>query len=426
MARMISTSTYTAPSQAATLKALAQRQEEYSNAAAKAAQMRQIANPWQGAAQLMEVFSNNLNAGRAERQEAEGRQKFAQLLSGVDPTQGATPEQIQQMYTLDPDQGALYAADAMKLIRDRQAAQAARSEKIADQGTQFANQRTLKQMEIDAAAAKVDQWSPDPKDPNVQVNSRTGERRLLDSTPDAKWAPDPADPNVQVNQTTGERKLLDATPQAAWEIDPTNPKLQINKTTGERKPLMGNAGAGTDRKALWDTQDTYVNTTTTQNQLKRARDLLTEGINTGYTSGARTAWGAAGLPGGDEGAANRTKEYNSIMNQEAILAMSDILKGATSNQEMTAFVNNMNDPTLDPVTKGRMIDTMLAKVGSYGELQRQRITELGGEVPAPVTPLTSDKVEAELQQARDAIAKGAPAELVKKRLSERGVDPGKL
>jgi hypothetical protein len=114
------------------------------------------------------------------------------------------------------------------------------------------------------------------------------------------------------------------------------------------------------------------------------------------------------------------------MNQEAILAMSDILKGATSNQEMTAFVNNMNDPTLDPVTKGRMIDTMLAKVGSYGELQRQRITELGGEVPAPVTPLTSDKVEAELQQARDAIAKGAPAELVKKRLSERGVDPGKL
>ncbi|HSC81964.1 MAG TPA: hypothetical protein VLC08_16535, partial [Chitinolyticbacter sp.] len=150
MARMISTSTYTAPSQAATIKALQQRAEEHANAAAKAAQMRQIGSPWQGAAQLMEVFSNNFNAGRAERQEAEGRQKFAQLLSGVDPTGGATPEQIQQMYTLDPDQGSLYAADAMKVVRDRQAAEAARQREDA-----LALQKHNQALEIEREKARL-------------------------------------------------------------------------------------------------------------------------------------------------------------------------------------------------------------------------------------------------------------------------------
>jgi hypothetical protein len=252
MARMISTSTYTAPSQAATLKALAQRQEEYSNAAAKAAQMRQIANPWQGAAQLMEVFSNNLNAGRAERQEAEGRQKFAQLLSGVDPTQGATPEQIQQMYTLDPDQGALYAADAMKLIRDRQAAQTARSEKIADQGTQFANQRTLKQMEIDAANAREGvkaptvvelyddkgrpykaTWDPVAKTYTPQGGSKAQSEQIRRPTEQeiSEWNLPPDKPHKMVSKDGGQSWAPEAIGGGGVTVNTGTPKLTEGQAT---------------------------------------------------------------------------------------------------------------------------------------------------------------------------------------------------
>jgi hypothetical protein len=160
--------------------------------------------------------------------------------------------------------------------------------------------------------------------------------------------------------------------------------------------------------------------------LNQAKTYLDQGINWGYTAGAQTL---AGQTMGSEEAkarADRTKDYNSIMNQEAIAAMSTQLKGATSNLELAEFIKNMNDPTIDPTIKAKQIDRMLAKARAFNELQRQRIGELGGDVPQTRPQLTPEAEAELLDGARKAIAAGADADLVKKRLTEKGGDPGKL
>jgi hypothetical protein len=104
----------------------------------------------------------------------------------------------------------------------------------------------------------------------------------------------------------------------------------------------------------------------------------------------------AGGPGGDEAMGARTKEYNAIMNHEAILAMSNALKGATTDTEMNKFIEIMNDATIPADVKARQIDVMLARVDAFQKLQGERITTLGGTVPelnrpeaAPAAPEAS-------------------------------------
>ena len=211
--------------------------------------------------------------------------------------------------------------------------------------------------------------------------------------------------------------------------DPKTPEAAALRDQAMKKAtaIPTPAGVNADRKALWGQQDEYVGTAQTIQQLQRAAQLLHEGIATGYTAGGRTYLGNAGLTGDAEKAmADRTKEFNSIMNQQAITAMSQQLKGATTDTEMARFMANMNDPSLAPEVKARQIEAMVARAQAHQELQAQRIKDLGGEVTGPA-PAVDPAVEATtLQDARDAIAKGAPAAMVKKRLVDQGIDPGKL
>lgn len=117
MVTIASTTKRTSPYDAMTIKALQQRQLDLARQTAETAAPREIASPWQGVAQLAQSAFSGIREQQAATAEGDKRQQLAQLLAGVDPTKGATPEQIGQLGALDPEQ-AKWQADRGATISD--------------------------------------------------------------------------------------------------------------------------------------------------------------------------------------------------------------------------------------------------------------------------------------------------------------------
>lgn len=99
------------PTGGMTIDALRARQLALQRAAPEAP--AQIASPWQGAAYMANVFANSQQQKQAVAEEAAGRQKLAQLIGGIDMTAGATPQQMADIGSLDPDMETRLLSDAM-------------------------------------------------------------------------------------------------------------------------------------------------------------------------------------------------------------------------------------------------------------------------------------------------------------------------
>lgn len=407
MARIASTTSAGVPTgPAMTLDALMLRAKQVAAAGSRINADRPMISPWQGAAYMGDVLANKINQGRADAAVAEGRQGLSEAMAGISP-EGPTSDQIAQVSQYDPDMGMQLwrmAAEAMQSRRARQ-------QQLADR---------------DAGWAHDARVTDDKRlyDEHQLIGKRVYEQ--ADQIADEKRATDAQIAQEQraadLPQSTSAKVLADF--QKGHFGDPTSPEAQALRDDAlEKANAITGAGLASERKALWEMQDEYINSTAAVSQLQKARGLLDEGINWGYTAGAQTM-ADQGL-GMDPDRANRTKEYDAIMNQEAIAAMSQALKGATTDTEMAEFIKNMNNPTLDPKVKRNQIDAMIAKAQARNEQQAARITSLNGTLPKVNMP---DPVAEEktLQDARDAIAKGAPAELVRKRLVDKGFDPGKL
>lgn len=163
-----------------TLDALMARQKELAE--------RQALNQQQGAttipgglAQMSNALFTGLAQRKAQTQEAESRQALAQLLSGISPETGATPEQWGQAYSIDPQLGATLMTGA------QQARQAAR------------------QAELQAANRVEDRnWRVEDRE-DIQAAAAEG-RAIWDDIP----APEGSKPGqlYQRNRTTGETKVV--------------------------------------------------------------------------------------------------------------------------------------------------------------------------------------------------------------------------
>lgn len=438
MARTVSFSPY----QGDTIKALQARQQDLAKVQ-PLIPTRSIVNPVQGFASVVDQLANEINMARAKRDEHAATQGMAQLMSSFGD-QGPSQEQIGAMAAFDPE----VAVDLLK-TRQQTLAEQARlkaqqefqtGERVA--GEQFqagqtqagythegqVDTRELEQQkaaEARAAATKAtetqatyahegevdtreleQQKAKEARDLQAKLDEEARSAQTKAAEPQSAAAKAYADYNAGRFGTVGTPEAMKARDDAARAGRP--------EVTAQ------------DRKALYDQQDAYVESQSAIGNLKEASTLLKQGVNWGMTAGLQTTYGAAGGPGGDEARAQRTKRYNQIMNASAIAAMSQQLKGATSNQEMTEFIKNLNDPTIDPTIKGQMVDRMLAKAATYQELQRGRIKELGGDPPELQQPPAAGDEAALLKGAQDAIDRGADRALVIKRLIEKGVDPAKL
>lgn len=171
-------------------------------------------------------------------------------------------------------------------------------------------------------------------------------------------------------------------------INKRNP-TQMLPVGGLAKSNADNLSSG-DKKAIRDAEDEIPNIKQTQDILKRALELNPQTF-TGWTAGP-LGWLGTALPEGtpfdiddavskgliDRDAATATREWQQLMNKEAITAMSNTLKGATTNFELQEFVKILSDPSTPTLVRKRTIDRMLKLAQDQEKIYNDRINEMRG------------------------------------------------
>jgi len=160
---------------------------------------------------------------------------------------------------------------------------------------------------------------------------------------------------------------------AVDEADPTN-KVKI----GDNKKGDTRASA-TELKQLWASEDELPILDNTIDSLQVARELNKKTF-TGWTAGTR-GWIGTAIPGAenvgiDPEAAKATREFGQIMSLEAIKAMSETLKGATTDRELAQFVEILADPSTPPTIRERTIDRMISLAEKVRTNKYNRVQEL--------------------------------------------------
>jgi hypothetical protein len=108
---VVSTTSYSDPLRAMTIKALQERQQALQQ---DVPQMPSMLSPWQGVSYALDKFMHGLQEGRTQRAEIAAEQGRAALMGQIDPTTGATEQQIGQMGQYDPEMMTTLWADRAK------------------------------------------------------------------------------------------------------------------------------------------------------------------------------------------------------------------------------------------------------------------------------------------------------------------------
>lgn len=169
--------------------------------------------------------------------------------------------------------------------------------------------------------------------------------------------------------------------------DQTTGQEQVVEWTGsEWKPLGGKKAKGdsrssaTELKELWQSEDEIPALDGTISSLNRALELNKKTF-TGVTAGVR-GWAGTAIPGAgmvmDPNAAAATREFGQIMSLEAIKSMAETLKGATTDTELSQFVEILADPSTPPDIRERTITRMMTLAERQKAIKMQRVNELRG------------------------------------------------
>lgn len=185
--------------------------------------------------------------------------------------------------------------------------------------------------------------------------------------------------------------------------------------------------SATDKRAIFEAEDTVPQLQGTIENLSRALDLNSKTF-TGYGAGIKADIGTKMPMGGnlvDKTKARDTSEWQKIMGPEALTQMASTLKGATTDFELRKFIDMLGDPATDPQVRKGVIERMKRLAERKLQLQQGRVRDLrGGSYFKPEGQ--GQQQSGALDQARDAIERGAPRDAVIKRLRENGVDPAGL
>jgi hypothetical protein len=271
-------------------------------------------------------------------------------------------------------------------------------------------------------------------------------RRQFDTTqarqPPAMWrptatgvAPVPggtADPNyiASVQGAQAERagatvhETIEAREQQAkrLNLDLNDPNVRgwvlTGKQPAEKPPLT----AG-DHKVITESENEIISADDVVKSLRRARDLV-PGAYAGYGGGIRGRigdsfpdWAVPDRFAAPDKSAN-TVELNQILGTESISAMSQALKGATTDKEMAEFKKLMADPNISVEVKTRAVDRLIAKAEAKKVALEGRVRQMregtyfrpgggvtgtpGGAQARPTTGTTSDSPPAQFPDARKA------------------------
>lgn len=161
-------------------------------------------------------------------------------------------------------------------------------------------------------------------------------------------------------------------------IDPTSPEGRKALFPKTDTPI-----SATDKKAIFEAEDTIPGVKGTLENLSRAQELNGQTFS-GVGAGARATVGA-NLPDwmvpdaiADKKTAVATQEWQKIMGPEALQAMASTLKGATTDFELRKFIEMLGDPATDPKVRAGVIKRMQVLAQRKLELAEGRVRDLRG------------------------------------------------
>ena len=379
------------PSKAMSIKALEARAQALAAAQARQEAPTSMPSPWQGAGYLANTVADALATKRADTQAAQQRQELGNLISQVGP-EGPNPQQQAGISVRDPELGRTYMQEAFQARQSAAATQAAK----------------------EAAAEKARQ-------DEAAAVSQEGRVRARPSTEGAK---------IEETVRTGQQ-----TPEQAAE---------------ERAKAFG--PNPTEIKARGDQENAHIEAQSFVNSLAEAQDLVNTGVYNGKGAAYQGEYGkgltgyATDLIGAtDPKTTQRDDRYNKIMNTVAT-QMTAAMKGAQSDKELSLALDTARNPNATKEAKQQALNVIIKKAQLHAQVSEEGVKSLKGspkylEPYKPGSSLALGNAPAAggapaaapaagggglVEEARKAIAAGAPRDKVIQRLREKGGDPAGL
>ena len=407
------TSGYSDPLKAMNIKALEQRlKDQQAQMAAQQPDAASMATIPGGIGHVLGVVGDKMAQGRNEQALAAQRDILAKAVSGYNPDSGPPPAAIA---TTDPE---LYKSLLSTWAENRRsAAQIAaqtRGQDLTRESSAEGHGVTRAGNQLQADVAR-----------EGQGNQAAMETARLEA---AKAAAAEAARVQREAKIDEEQRLANRPASDAAKIMQDVQAGKLTAEQGEALVSKLSAPSATEMKAGNEIQNTYLDTQGALSDLKEARDLLgPEG--TGIRAGAGAGmgqigakWGGDALGLSDPKLTQKTERFNQIMSTEAINAMAQKLKGASTDYEMRQFVALMNDANAEPKTKMQALNNMIAKAEAHQALQldqmkRAKVTPpaglaTGGGASAPPKPAGMSD-EAILSEAQGHLKNATPEQAAK-------------
>ncbi|MEQ1945168.1 hypothetical protein ABMA32_22375 [Mesorhizobium sp. VNQ89] len=166
-------------------------------------------------------------------------------------------------------------------------------------------------------------------------------------------------------------------------LDLDRDRVKVAQDKANKPPRL----SATELKAVHQAEDALPGIDSSISQLERALELNDKAFS-GFGAGMRGAAGAKTadwmIPDlvADKDGSEATSEYQAIMTGEAATAMSEALKGATTDKELGIFMDIIGDVSKPPKVRKQAIDRLLDLAKAHRAKAVKRIEELKNVAPA--------------------------------------------
>jgi len=324
------TSGYSDPLKALSIKALEQRQRDMqAQQAQQAAQMFSPENtqtPIQGFGQLANVIGDRFQQNRADAALGANKQQLAQIMSGYDVEKGLPPAEMAKVAALSPD---LHE----KLLTQLAAARAQQA------GFTHADKSQAEQFRLQQEGKKADE----------------------------------------------QRKLEAPTDLEIVKLDRAKQRGEIDQPTYDMMRKKLTQGSAAEQKFITDQKIESVNNQSALASLDTALSLIDhpDGILAGRNADWKTT-AADRLPerltGINEKTRENTQQFNQIMGGQALQLLTQ-MKGASSDKDVAINFKIANDPNATPDNKKAAIAILKQKLAGYLAVHNEALAGAGGTVP---------------------------------------------
>ena len=393
------TSGYSDPLKAMTIKALEARQKDLlAQQAAQQPDMASMATIPGGIGHVLGVVGDQMKQGRADAALAAQKDMLAKTMAGVDWDKGPTAPQIAAINSADPE----LARQALTTLAENRRAAAADSTTRRGQDTSLQGIQGTNQTSRDTNAATIA-----GEGTRLQTRVDADKAAAAEAARVAQVAADAQEQRVQARPTDEDYVKLKRAKERN-EITQEEFDARAKKLTQPGVP---------EQKLILDLQGKSIDAQSSLSTLDEAEALLNhpKGIHTGNYAGAtqtigehvpQALQGSGMLP--DPETTKNTTRYNQILGAQALNLLTQ-MKGASSDKDVQINFKIANDPNAPLGAKRTAIQVLKTALATHLAANNAGIEEAGGKVPklggAPAAAATPAPAAAATGGDTDAAAK---------------------